>query len=116
MNDFNDIIQKLIEFRKERDREQFHTPKNLAASISIESSELLEIFQWARHEKEIEKICIEKQIEIKEEIADILSYLFLLAKDLNIDIKDAMNNKIEKNKAKYPVEKSKGISTKYNEL
>ncbi|RXT01546.1 nucleotide pyrophosphohydrolase [Ammoniphilus sp. CFH 90114] len=107
-----DIISKLIEFRKERDWEQFHTPKDLAISISLEASELLENFQWKDSQNTVEQ----NLPQIKEELADVLIYAMYLAHDLNIDIKEAIQSKIEKNKEKYPVGKAFGSNKKYSEL
>src|SRR5688500_11907875 len=109
MNDLESIINKLLEFRNERDWEQFHNPKDLAIAISIESSELLEQFLW----KGVNDANKEK---VKEELADILAYSFLLAHKYDLDIKEIILKKIEMNKLKYPIEKAKGSSKKYNEL
>jgi NTP pyrophosphatase (non-canonical NTP hydrolase) len=104
-----EIVQELIKFRNERDWEQFHNPKDLAIALSIEANELLECFLWKKHENaNIDKI--------KEELADVLAYSFLLAEKYDLDIKEIILEKIEKNKIKYPVEKSKGNAKKYNEL
>lgn len=103
----DELIKKIINFRDERDWKQFHTPENLAKSISIEAGELLENFQWDNdYDKEA----------VLDELADILIYCILLSDTLNADIKEIINNKIEKNERKYPVEKSKGSSKKYTEL
>lgn len=112
MGEIKRIIQKLKEFRDERDWEQFHDKKNLALALSIEASELNEHFLW-KEKKEFSQI--NKEV-LEEELADILSYAFLFAEKCNIDIVSAIEKKIEKNKEKYPVEKSKGVSTKYNKL
>jgi NTP pyrophosphatase (non-canonical NTP hydrolase) len=102
-----EVIKKIIKFRDDRDWKQFQTPDNLAKSISIESGELLENFQWDNN----------YNIEhVKEELADVLIYSYLMAITLNVDVKEIMLKKIEKNEKKYPVEKSKGKSTKYTEL
>jgi NTP pyrophosphatase (non-canonical NTP hydrolase) len=102
-----EVIEKIIKFRDDRDWKQFQTPDNLAKSISIESGELLENFQWDNN----------YNIEhVKEELADVLIYSYLMAITLNVDVKEIMLKKIEKNEKKYPVEKSKGKSTKYTEL
>jgi len=107
--DYDLIISKLKEFRDERDWSQFHNPKDLAIALNIETSELLEIFLW----KSSEEAKIEK---VKEELADVLSYAFLLADKYDLDIEEIILNKINQNAKKYPVEKSKGKATKYNEL
>ena len=104
-------MQKLIEeiriFNKERDWDQFHTEENLAKSISIEAGELLECFQWDRGE-DCEEAC--------EELADVLSYCIMLADRMNVVIEEIVLSKLEETKLKYPVDKAKGISTKYTKL
>ena len=112
MSDFKEIIDKLIEFRNERDWEQFHDSKNLATAISIEAAELNEIFLW-KNIKQSEEASQEK---IKEELADVLAFSFLLAEKHGFDIKEIVLDKIKQNGEKYPVEKAKGTAKKYNEL
>ena len=109
MGDINEITNSLIAFRNERDWEQFHNPKDLALAISIESAELLELFLW----KKAEEANPEK---VKEELADILSFAFLLAEKYGFDVKEIVLDKIKTNAEKYPVEKAKGTAKKYNEL
>lgn len=109
MNDFKEIMDALKSFRDERDWEQFHNPKDLAIALSIESNELLEQFLW----KKPEDANIDK---LKEELADVFSYAFLLADKLNLDIEKIVLEKIKSNAKKYPVEKAKGTAKKYNEL
>lgn len=109
MNEIEQIIQKLIEFRNEREWEQFHNPKDLALAISIEAGELLEQFLWK------EPMEADKE-KIKKELADIFAFAFLLAEKYNFDIREIILNKIEENKLKYPAEKAKGTAKKYNEL
>jgi NTP pyrophosphatase (non-canonical NTP hydrolase) len=104
-----EIIQTLIDFRNARDWEQFHNPKDLALAISVEAGELLELFLW----KNAEEANKEK---IKEELADVFAFAFLLANKLNFDVKEIVLEKIRKNGEKYPVEKAKGTAKKYNEL
>ena len=109
------IVEALRAFAKEREWEQFHSPKNLASALSVEASELLEIYQWMGSEdsrKPSEKV-INKA---KEEVADILYYLVRFADVAGIDIEKAFWDKINKNAEKYPVELAKGNSKKYNEL
>jgi dCTP diphosphatase len=108
-----EITARLLEFREARDWEQFHSPKNLAISISIEAAELLEHFQWAR---ENEPLDLEKKLEVAKELADIFNYLIMLAEDLGIDIVQSSKEKIEENGRKYPVEKAKGSAKKYRDL
>ena len=102
-----EIYDELITFQKERDWKQFHTPENLAKSISIESGELLEHFQW---QKEYNKD------EVAEELADVLIYCLYMAYALDVDVKEIIMNKMKKNALKYPVEKSKGNAKKYTEF
>ncbi|WP_295620008.1 nucleotide pyrophosphohydrolase [uncultured Methanobrevibacter sp.] len=102
-----ELMQELIKFQTERDWEQFHTPENLAKSISIEAAELLEHFQWNNeYNKE----------EVVDELADVLNYCFLMADALDVNVKEIVLNKMEKTAKKYPIEKAKGISTKYDKL
>lgn len=108
-------LKMVIEFRDERDWRQFHDPKNLAEAISIESGELLEKFLWMTTD-ESKKLDSAKLDEIKQEISDIAIFLIYLCYDLNIDLLKEVENKIEVNRKKYPVERSKGSSTKYTEL
>ncbi|HDR6276925.1 TPA: nucleotide pyrophosphohydrolase [Bacillus cereus] len=105
-------IKEIFRFRDDRDWKQFHNPKDLAISLSLEASELLENFQWKSSED-----AIEQNLEnIKDELADVLIYSILLAEQMNLDIEEVIQNKLEKNKRKYPVEKSFGSNKKYNEL
>lgn len=115
MSDIAQITEKIKKFRDERDWMQFHDPKNMAVSIILEASELLEHFQWKTTE-EVEQYARKNQAEIKDEIADIALYLFELADNLGINLIDAMDQKLKKNEMKYPVEKAKGKHTKYNKL
>ena len=112
MDKYQKVIDELIKFRNERDWEQFHDSKNLALAISIEAAELNELFLWKK-ESESENLKIEK---IKEELADILSFSFLLAEKHNLDVFEIVLEKIKRNGEKYPVEKAKGTAKKYNEL
>jgi|TARA_B110000208_G_scaffold112013_1_gene138089 NTP pyrophosphatase (non-canonical NTP hydrolase) len=109
MSDIKKITDKLIEFRNERDWEQFHNPKDLALAINIESSELLEEFLW----KKSEDAKIEK---VKEELADVFAYAFLLADKYDFDVKQIVLDKIKSNGEKYPIDKAKGTAKKYNDL
>lgn len=111
----NDVLQKIKTFRDERDWMQFHDPKNLAVSISIEAAELLEHFQW-KDDAAVKKHVEANREEIADEIADVAVYLTELADNLGIDLLEAMNRKLDKNAKKYPVEKAKGVATKYNKL
>ena len=109
MTDIQEIIGELRQFRNERDWEQFHNPKDLALAISIESGELLELFLW----KHAEDAKVER---VKEELADIFSFAFLLAEKYNLDVKQIVLEKIKANGEKYPVDKAKGTAAKYDEL
>lgn len=100
-------IQEIIEFNKERDWDQFHSPENLAKSICIEAGELLECFQW-NSDYDKEAVC--------EELADVVNYCIVMADRLEVDLEEIVLKKLEKNCQKYPVEKAKGNSKKYNEL
>jgi NTP pyrophosphatase (non-canonical NTP hydrolase) len=115
MNEIKKITEKIKKFRDERDWMQFHDPKNMAISIIIESSELLEHFQWKTKE-EVYLYLKSNKNEIEEEIADVAMYLFELADNLGIDLIKAMEKKLEKNAKKYPVAKAKGSNLKYNRL
>lgn len=103
----NDLIKVIREFNDERDWDQFHSPENLAKSICIESGELLECFQW-NNDYNKEAVC--------EELADVLTYCIILADKLDVSIEKIVLNKLEKTKKKYPIDKAKGVSTKYDKL
>lgn len=102
-------MSALIQFRDARDWEQFHNPKDLALAINVEAGELLELFLWKKHEEA-------NQEKVKEELADVLAYCFLLANKYKLDIAQILLEKIEANSKKYPVEKAKGTAKKYDEL
>jgi NTP pyrophosphatase (non-canonical NTP hydrolase) len=109
MTDIKEITNELIEFRNQRDWEQFHNSKDLALAISVEANELLELFLWkqpAEADKE----------KIKEELADVFAFAFLLAEKNGLDVKQIVLDKIKTNAEKYPVDKAKGTAKKYNEL
>jgi len=110
-----EVIDRIRAFRDERDWLKFHDPKNLAVSIAIEAAELLEEFQWMTRE-ESERHAAENREAVSDEIADVAIYLIELADLLGIDLATAINNKLDKNAIKYPVEKSRGKSTKYTKL
>lgn len=107
-----ETVNKVLKFRDDRDWKQFHDPKDLAISISLEASELLEIFQWSRDDV----YCLDKIDKIKEELANVMNYCILMADACNLDLDKIITDKIKLNAAKYPVDKAKGTSTKYNEL
>ena len=102
-----ELMNTLIEFQRQRDWKQFHTPENLAKSISIEAAELLEHFQWNKEYN---------REEVLDELADVLTYCCFMADALDADIKEIILNKLEKTAKKYPVKKAKGVSTKYDKL
>ena len=112
MEKYRKVINELIKFRDDRDWKQFHDSKNLAVAISIEASELNELFLWKSAEQS-DKVEIDR---IKEELADILSFSFLLAEKHGLDPFDIVSEKIKRNGEKYPVEKAKGKSDKYDQL
>ena len=109
MKEIEEIIKELIKFRNERDWEQFHNPKDLALAINVEAGELLELFLW----KDAKYANKEK---VKEELADIFAFAFLLADKYGFDVKEIILEKIKMNGEKYPVEKAKGTAKKYDEL
>lgn len=107
MDRLDQFIQHMHEFLEERDWDQFHSPENLAKSISIEAGELLECFQWdGNYDLE----------DVSDEIADVMFYCLDLSERLGIDSIENLERKLQKNREKYPVEKSKGKNTKYNKL
>lgn len=109
MSEFKELTKKLIAFRDERDWKQFHNSKDLALAISIEASELLELFLW----KENEDFKLDK---LKEELADVLAFCLLLAEKHNLDVNELIESKIKKNATKYPIDKAKGTAKKYTDL
>jgi NTP pyrophosphatase (non-canonical NTP hydrolase) len=114
--DLEKLTNMFVEFRNDRDWKQFHTLKNLAMSLSIESGELLELFQWKNDTEIANFINSDKKYLLEDEAADVAAYLLLLCHDAGIDLETAIIKKIEKNDKKYPVNKSKGNAKKYTEL
>jgi NTP pyrophosphatase (non-canonical NTP hydrolase) len=108
-----EITQELLKMRESREWEQFHALKNLAISLVIEAAEVVEIFQWSDLNEELSA---EKKAHLAEELSDVLNWVLLIAHDAEIDLGQAALDKIEKNNAKYPVEKSKGNTKKYTDL
>ncbi|MBR5931138.1 MAG: nucleotide pyrophosphohydrolase [Lachnospiraceae bacterium] len=104
----NETIERIRKFTEDRNWDQFHSPANLAKSISIEANELLECFQWDEENYDIE--------HVKEELADVLVYCRNLLDKLDLDEDEIVNNKVEQNEKKYPVEKAKGRAEKYDKL
>jgi NTP pyrophosphatase (non-canonical NTP hydrolase) len=109
MSEISEVTNALRRFRDERDWAQFHNPKDLAMALNIEAGELIEAFLWKTSEQA-------DRSKVQEELADVFAYALLLADKYNFDVKQIVLDKIEKNKLKYPLEKSKGTSRKYNEL
>lgn len=109
MADFKEIVNALLEFRNQRDWGQFHNPKDLALAINVEAGELLELFLWKNAEDA-------KKEKVKEELADVFAFSFLLAEKYGFDVKQIVLEKIKQNGEKYPVDKSKGTAKKYDEL
>ena len=107
MKNMEELMKEIKQFNEERDWDQFHSPENLAKSIAIESGELLECFQWNNnYNKE----------EVSEELADVFTYCIMMADKLCVDPKEIITKKLEKTRKKYPVDKARGVSTKYNKL
>lgn len=114
---FVPMIEKIKKFRDERDWKKFHNPKDMAEAISIESSELLELFLWKTKEESIEFVNNKKNHEeISDEVADVMMFLIEFIDNCDIDIEKAIEKKLQKNAKKYPVSKAKGIATKYTKL
>ena len=101
-------IARIRKFTEDRDWDQFHSPANLAKSISIEAAELLECFQWSETDYDLE--------HVKEELADVIVYCQDMLDKLGLDVDEIVNSKMDKNEAKYPVEKAKGSNAKYDKL
>jgi len=115
-NIIEELTNQIIDFRDKREWKQFHNAKDLAISLNIEAAELLECFQWKSLDEVKELINSEEVIKVQEEIADVAIYLMLLCNELNIDLEDAIIDKLDKNDKKYPVSKSKGNAQKYDQL
>jgi len=112
MGEIKRLTDMVLEFREERNWQQFHNPKDLALSLSLEASELLENFQWKTSEEAVNK----NLDKMKDELADILMYAILFAEETDIDVVEAIQRKIKKNNEKYPVEKAYGRNTKYTDF
>ena len=108
MSEIKELQDEIESFTQERDWDQFHTPANLAKSISIEAGELLECFQWNEADFDLEAV--------KEELSDVINYCLQMATVLDLDVTEIVEAKMEKNRAKYPVSKAKGKATKYDKL
>ena len=107
-----ETIDQVLKFRDDRNWKQFHNPKDLAISISLEAAELLEIYQWSGEDV----YCKEKMDQIREELADVLNYSILMADACGLDLDEIIRDKVKKNNEKYPVEKAYGSKEKYTEL
>ena len=107
-----ETINQVLKFRDDRNWKQFHNPKDLAISISLEAAELLEVFQWSADDV----VCAEKMDKIREELADVVNYCVLMADACGLDLDEIVQAKIQKNNEKYPVEKAYGSKEKYTEL
>ena len=110
-----DLIRAAVAFRDERDWAQFHSPKELAISLAVESAELIQLMQWFKGE-ELDRVIREKHDHLRDELADVLFSVLLLANELKVDLGQAFLDKLDKTGAKYPVDKSKGSPKKYTEL
>lgn len=115
MSEIKELTDKIVKFIHDRDWRQFHNPKDLSISLVLEATEVMEHFQWKSHE-EIDEYVKSNKADIGEELADVLYWILLMSHYLDIDIKSALEDKIKKNEAKYPVDKAKGVHTKYNKL
>jgi dCTP diphosphatase len=115
MTEFEEIRKAIRCFRDQRDWLQFHNPKDMALAIAIEAAELLELFLW-KNDDEIRSVVAKRQEALRDEIADIAIYLIELADNLNIDLGDAIREKLKKNSIKYPIERARGRSCKHTEL
>ncbi len=107
-----ETINEVLKFRDDRNWRQFHNPKDLAISISLEAAELLEVFQWSA----ADTVCEEKRDKVKEELADVLNYCILMADACGLDMDEIIREKIKRNNKKYPIEKAKDSAKKYDEL
>lgn len=109
---YADINERIKQFCKERDWQQFHDPKNLAISLQLEAAEVLELFQWTKDNQAKP----ERSEKISDELADVFYWLIMLANYYDIDLNEALNQKMDQNEIKYPIEKAKGSSAKYSEF
>lgn len=112
--ELDELVQKIRTFVKDRDWEQFHSPKNLAMALVVEASELVEIFQWMSEEQSLDLDCEQKR-RVEEEVADVMNYLIRICDRLDISLLEATDRKIEMNRKKYPAGKVRGSARKYSE-
>lgn len=115
MSQIRSLTERIVAFRDERDWQQFHNPKDLALSLSLEAGEVVELFQW-KNGPEIDAVVRERKAALADELADVLYYTLLMAHDAGIDLEPALLDKLKRNAEKYPVGKAKGSSKKYTEL
>lgn len=109
------LLEDLLLFRRERDWEEFHTPRNLAVALSIEASELLEVFRWSK-EADLPALVVSDRTAIERELADVAIFLSYLCHDLGVNLEEAVRTKLEENQSKYPVNLARGKATKYDRL
>lgn len=115
MKNIYELTKRIIAFRDAREWKQFHNSKDVALSLVLEATEVMEHFQW-KNKEEMEKYIVTNKSDIGEELADVLYWVLLMSADLNIDILNSLEKKIRKNEEKYPIEKAKGNAKKYTEL
>lgn len=115
MDKLQELIKKITVFRDARDWKQFHNPKDMALSLVLEAAEVMEHFQW-KNQEEMEKYIKTDKSHIADELADVFYWVLLMSHDLDIDILNALEKKQKENESKYPVDKAKGRSTKYDRL
>ncbi len=115
MTDLEKLQKQIVAFRDARNWKQFHNPKDLALSLVLEAAEVLEHFQW-KNEAEIKDHLAANKTDVADELSDVLYWVLLMAHDLDIDLEPALQAKMKKNEAKYPVDKAKGNHRKYTEL
>ena len=115
MDEIDKMTARIEAFRDARDWKQFHNPKDVSLSLVLEATEVMEHFQW-KSKEEIDEYVKTNKVDIADELADVLYWALLMSKDLDINLMNALERKMQKNEAKYPVEKAKGKHTKYNKL
>lgn len=115
MTTLNDLAEQVRNFREQRDWRKFHTAKSMAISLMLEAAEVGELFQWTP-DSQITKLDSTEASRLGEELSDVLYWVLAIANDSGVDLASAFNSKMQKNRDKYPIEKSRGVSTKYTEL
>lgn len=116
MTDIQELTQAILQFRDERDWQQFHKPKDMVISLMLEVAEVAELFQWKTDEEMEAMRTPHSNEDLADELSDVLAYLLQIAHDFNIDLKSAFLHKLEKSAKKYPVDKARGNRTKYTDL